>query len=96
MILWQTWWVWCIAAMALGVVELILPSFLAIGFAIGAACVGLLLLVGGPVEAWLAQAPAALALIFAVLSLAAWLGLRRVLGVRRGQVKTFDYDINED
>jgi hypothetical protein len=30
-----------------------------------------------------------------VVSLIAWLGLRRWLGVYQGQVKTFDHDINE-
>ena len=36
-----------------------------------------------------------LLLIFAVLSLVAWLGLRRVFALPHGQVKTFDHDINE-
>jgi hypothetical protein len=38
----------------------------------------------------------ALALFFAVVSLLAWLGLRRVLGIRKGQIKIIDRDINED
>ena len=37
-----------------------------------------------------------LGLFFAVVSLISWLGLRRWLGVREGQVKEFDHDINED
>ena len=34
-------------------------------------------------------------LVFAVLSLAAWLILRRVFALPKGQVKTFDTDIND-
>jgi len=36
-----------------------------------------------------------LALIFAVLSLVAWLILRRVVGVTKSQVKVWKDDINE-
>ncbi|MEO1046683.1 MAG: hypothetical protein AAFX04_14705, partial [Pseudomonadota bacterium] len=35
-------------------------------------------------------------LFFAICSLVAWLVLRKVLGVRQGQVKIWDRDINED
>ena len=38
----------------------------------------------------------AILLTFAVMSLIAWLALRRLVGVQRGQVKTFDSDINDD
>ena len=38
----------------------------------------------------------ALLLIFAVLSLVAWLVLRPLMGVRKGQVKHFEHDINEE
>jgi hypothetical protein len=34
--------------------------------------------------------------VFAVFSLIGWIGLRRTMGVRKGQVKTWDRDINED
>ena len=37
----------------------------------------------------------ALILIFAVVSVVAWLVLRRVVGVREGQVKIWDRDIND-
>jgi membrane protein implicated in regulation of membrane protease activity len=57
--------------------------------------VALLLLVGGPLAAWLAGSLPLLLLVFAVVSLISWLMLRRWLGVYRGQVKTFDHDINE-
>ena len=34
--------------------------------------------------------------LIAVLSLAAWLTLRPLLGIRKGQIKHFRHDINED
>jgi membrane protein implicated in regulation of membrane protease activity len=35
-------------------------------------------------------------LLFAVLSIAVWLGLRRAVGIRSGQYKRIDTDINEN
>jgi hypothetical protein len=35
-------------------------------------------------------------LLFAVVSLVAWLVIRRAVGVREGQVKVFEHDINDD
>ncbi|GAA5079832.1 hypothetical protein N0B44_25015 [Roseibacterium beibuensis] len=96
MTLWSEWWVWGVAAIALAVGEVILPTFVLLGFAIGAAVVALLLLVGGPLAVWLGGSIPALLLVFAVISLISWLGLRQWLGVYRGQVKTFDRDINDD
>ncbi|MCC0062736.1 MAG: hypothetical protein H6895_01440 [Defluviimonas sp.] len=89
--LWQHWWVWMIAGAVLGILEVVIPGFILLGFAIGAGLTGLLLwlgLLGGSV--------ALLVLVFAILSLAAWLALRRVAGVRRGQVKLWDRDINDN
>ena len=64
--------------------------------AIGAAAMALVLIIGGPLAALLVGSVPAMILGYAVLSLIAWLALRKVLGVRRGQVKTFDSDINEN
>ena len=57
--------------------------------AIGAVVTGILVGFGVP-----AGLPA-LILIFAVVSVIAWLVLRRVVGVREGQVKVWDRDIND-
>lgn len=89
------WWVWAVAALVLAVGEVLLPSYVLLGFAIGAGVVGLVLLVGGPLAIWLAGSVPVLLLAFALVSLVAWLSLRRWLGVRKGQVKTFDYDVND-
>jgi membrane protein implicated in regulation of membrane protease activity len=94
--MWGEWWVWGVAAIALAVGEVLLPSFVLLGFAIGAGAMALLLLVGGPLALWLGGSVPVLLLAFAVVSLASWLGLRRWLGVYRGQAKTFDRDINDD
>ena len=94
--MWGDWWVWGVAAIALAVGEVLLPSFVLLGFAIGAGVMALVLLVGGPLAVWLGASVPVLLLVFAVVSLVSWLGLRRWLGVYRGQVKTFDRDINED
>lgn len=91
MILWNEWWVWGVAALVLAVGEVLIPSWVLLGFAIGAGVIALLLAIGLPI----AGNAYILLLIFAVVSLVAWLVLRRMLGVMKGQVKTFDHDINE-
>lgn len=88
---WGQWWVWGVAAVALAVGEVLLPSYVLLGFGAGAGIVALLLLIGIPV----ASSLPVLILVFAVSSLVAWLLLRRFLGVYNGQVKTFDHDIND-
>ena len=93
---WQDWWVWGAGAILLGVLETLAPGYLFLGFAVGAAAMAVLLLVGGPLGAWLAGSLPATILAFAVLSLLAWVALRKALGVRKGQVKRWDRDINED
>lgn len=87
---WMTWWIWMAGALALGILEIVLPGFIFLGFAIGAAGTGLLLLIPG-----LATSLPVLMLIFAVLSLVAWLALRKTFAHPHGQVKTFERDIND-
>ena len=84
------WWVWLTAALILAIVEVVIPGFIFLGFAIGAAVVGAILWVGLTFDlSWLL-------VIFALVSLIAWIVLRRTIGVRRGQARTFHHDINED
>ena len=87
---WSLWWVWLAAALALGILEVLIPGFVFLGFAIGALAVSMLLLNTG-----LNVSLPLLLLIFAALSLAAWLLLRRFFALPQGQVKTFDHDIND-
>jgi membrane protein implicated in regulation of membrane protease activity len=84
-----TWWAWVILGFALGVLEVLAPGFIFLGFAIGAVVTGVLVGLGIP------AGPTAVILIFAVVSVLAWLILRRVVGVREGQVKVWDRDIND-
>lgn len=86
----QQWWVWMAAAVVLLVLEVLSPAYVFLGFAIGAAAVGVLLLLG------LSAGWPMLLLIFAVTAAAAWLLLRRFMGVRKGQTKIWTRDINED
>ncbi|GAA6164983.1 hypothetical protein NBRC116590_26870 [Pelagimonas sp. KU-00592-HH] len=85
-----TWWVWIAAALGLAILEVLAPGFVFLGFAIGAAIVGLMLL--GPAQ--FLSVPV-LILIFAALSLIAWLVLRRVFALPGSKPKTFDHDIND-
>ncbi len=88
---WSIWWVWIVAGFLLGMLEIIVPGYIFLGFAIGAVASGILVGIG------VAPAiPALLVLIFAVCSLVAWLVLRRTMGVREGQVKVWDRDINDN
>lgn len=88
--IWTLWWVWAASALVLGILEILVPGFVFLGFAIGAAAVALLLLVSG--GSW---GLPLLLLIFAGLSLAAWLLMKRLFALPKGQVKTFDRDIND-
>ncbi|MEQ3714394.1 MULTISPECIES: NfeD family protein [Lentibacter] len=94
--LWSLWWVWLALALGLGILEILAPGFILLGFAIGAAVVGALLALGGPLGAYLGGSFTLTLVVFAVFSLIGWIGLRRTMGVRKGQVKTWDRDINED
>jgi membrane protein implicated in regulation of membrane protease activity len=90
--IWQVWWVWVAAGFVLGIIEVAVPGFIFLGFAGGAIVTGVLIGIG-----LLAGASFAVLLaVFAVASLAVWLGLRSVLGAREGQVKIWDKDINDN
>lgn len=90
MMWWQEWWVWMVAGVALGVLELLAPAFVLLGFAIGALAVGGLLAIGV-----LGGSLPVIILVFAVLSLVSWIALRKIFGLRHGQVKVWDKDIND-
>ena len=88
--MWATWWVWVVAGFALGVVEVLVPGFIFLGFAIGAVITGVLVGIG-----LLGANVAVLVLVFALASLAAWFVLRQMFGAHGGDVKLWDKDINE-
>ena len=88
--IWEIWWAWLAFGLGLAILEVLAPGFIFLGFAIGAAAMGIVLLFG--VVFTLAWA----LVVFAVISVVAWVLLRQVFGVRKGQFKTFERDINED
>ncbi|MCT4608912.1 MAG: hypothetical protein N4A70_06860 [Pelagimonas sp.] len=85
------WWLWLALAIGLLILELLAPGFIFLGFAVGAAVVGLLVALFGGV---IGTVPVTL-LIFAILSVVAWVVIRKLAGERKGQVKVWDTDINE-
>ncbi len=88
--IWSTWWSWIVLGIVLGIVEVIIPGYIFVGFAVGAVATGVLVGIG-----LLSGLPVMLA-AFAVLSLIAWLVIRKLLGTREGQVKIWDRDINDN
>ncbi len=90
LLLWSVWWVWLSAALVLAILEVLIPGFIFLGFACGAAITGLLLLFT-PFSPGLPL----LLTLFAVLSLISWLALRRIFSRPKGQVKFFKHDIND-
>jgi inner membrane protein len=88
--MWAEWWVWMVAGFALGVLEVLAPGFIFLGFAIGAVATGLVVVLG------ITASLPALLLMFALLSFLAWLGLKRFFGRVDGQVKMWDKDVNDN
>ena len=91
MMLWQEWWVWALAGLVLAMLEVVLPGFILLGFAIGAGLTGLSIWLG-----ILGGSLPVLLLVTAVVALVAWWVLRSALGVRKGQTKIWNKDINEN
>ena len=87
--IWTVWWAWVVLGFALGVLEILVPGYIFLGFAIGAVITGVVAGLG------LTASLPLVILIFAVASLVSWLVLRRVMGVRANQVKVWDRDIND-
>ncbi|HHB80456.1 MAG TPA: hypothetical protein ENK83_01720 [Aliiroseovarius sp.] len=87
---WFIWWAWLAAALVLAIFEILVPGFIFLGFAFGAVAVGLILLIG------LIFTLPWLLVVFAAVSLVAWVVMRQVFGIRKGQVKVIHHDINEE
>jgi membrane protein implicated in regulation of membrane protease activity len=87
--IWNLWWVWLAAALLLGLLEVVAPGFIFLGFAIGAAGTALVVLL--PIGLGLAG----LLAIFALLSLISWAVLRRVFRGTDNQSRIIHEDINK-
>jgi inner membrane protein len=90
MILFQAWWLWIGFGLILGILEILLPGFILLGFGLGAVLTGLVILSG-----IIMTLPNTL-LVFAIFSLGAWLLLKKVFRTKYGSAKTFDHDINDE
>lgn len=88
--MWREPWLWMVLGVGLALAEMLLPGFYLLGFAVGAVATGALIWAG-----LLTSLPAMLCAL-AALSVAAWLALRRIAGVRRGQRKVWHRDINDN
>ena len=85
------WWIWMAAGLFLAIAEVLIPAWISLGFAVGAFLMGVMIAIGVGTGLSLAWS----LVIFAVLSLIAYIALRQVFGIRRGQVKVWDRDIND-
>ena len=90
MALWTEWWVWMSGALILATLEVLIPGYIFLGFAIGAGVMGLLILLGVSATGF-----ALTLVIFAVLSLISYLAMRKVFGLKKGQVKVWETDVND-
>ena len=86
----MTWWVWLVLALILAALEMVVPAFIFLGFAFGAAVTGGLLALGV-----VGASLPVVFVVFAIISLASWIGLRLSVGIRKGQVRHIDEDINQ-
>ena len=90
------YWIWYAAALVLGILEILAPGYILLGFAISAGVIGTIFAFGGPFSEYLSGSLPITLVVFAAAALVLWLILRRVLGIRAGQIKHFDHDINEN
>ncbi|MFN0115089.1 MAG: NfeD family protein [Paracoccaceae bacterium] len=88
---WQVWWAWLVGAGVLGMLEMVVPAFVFLGFAVGAAVTGVLIGVGV-----LGHGFGVTLAVFAVASLAGWFALKSVFARGHGQAKVWEKDINEN
>tara|TARA_R110000787_G_scaffold20521_19_gene60905 strand:- start:949 stop:1224 length:276 start_codon:yes stop_codon:yes gene_type:complete len=86
----QIWWVWLSAALVLALVELMVPASVFLGFALGA------LAMAGVVAIGLVTQTSILLAVFAVLSLVAWIVLKRVFRNQTTAARIVTRDINEN
>lgn len=84
-------WIWIIAALILGALEIVLPGWFFMGIALATGVMGLAILLG----LWSGGLPVAL-VVTAALSGVIWLLLRRMFGTSRGEVRIWTRDINDD
>lgn len=89
-VLLQIWWIWVCAALLLAVIEVLLPGWIFLGFALGALAMAAVVLLAPGLPG------AALFAIFGALSLLAWIGLRLVFRGQSSGTRIITRDINDN
>lgn len=84
------WWVWLAAALGLAVLEVLLPGFIFLGFAIGAVIMTTIVALFPTAM----TAPVAMA-VFTGLSLASWIVLRVMFRKQSSGARRVMHDIND-
>ncbi|MEO5620541.1 MAG: hypothetical protein ABIQ85_06440 [Cypionkella sp.] len=90
MALLSIWWAWIVLGAGLAVLEVLVPGFIFLGFAIAAVFMAAVMALG------LLTSLGFAILVYALLALAAWLVLRRVFGTSEKDVKVWRDDINDN
>ena len=85
-----TWWAWVAFGIVLMLLELMMPSYLFLGFGFGAIVTGITLALGMTMSAQY------LMLLFSIASLISWVLLRQVFKLPKENVQTFDQGINDN
>jgi membrane protein implicated in regulation of membrane protease activity len=83
------WWVWIAAALVFGLIEVLAPGFIFLGFALGALATGLLVGLGYAPSASLLLA------VFGGVSILAWVGLKLAFRRQSSGRKIITEDIND-
>lgn len=87
--LWSLWWIWACAALALGILELLVPGFIFLGIAVGAAIVAVMVAIFGDLGLTPALA------VFAAASLISWIVLKRAFKPADDQTRVIHEDVNK-
>ena len=87
--LWTLWWVWVCAALALGILEMLVPGFIFLGIAAGAAIMAVVVAIAGDIGLTPALA------IFSGVSLVSWIALRIAFKPTDDQSRVIHDDINK-
>ncbi len=86
----ETWWAWVAFGIVLMLLELMMPSYLFLGFGFGAIVTGITLALG------MTMSEQYLMLLFSIASLISWVLLRQVFKLPKENVQTFDQGINDN
>ena len=86
----ETWWAWVAFGIVLMLLELMMPSYLFLGFGFGAIVTGITLALG------MTKSAQYLMLLFSIASLSSWVLLRQVFKLPKENVQTFDQGLNDN